>query len=134
MTDYLPSTISQLEILPNELFLEIFRYMDPSDLQTFKGLNKRIDCIIQAVKIALHVRDQEENSLEYFSNFSASQIVRLEVHGAWPSMNLHAMTELRSLILDLWCLSQEQQDQVMTCRQVSWAMINLCVRGIWNGQ
>ncbi|CAF4014994.1 unnamed protein product [Rotaria sordida] len=112
MSNSLLSNQLRLEVLPNELFLEIFQYVDPIDLRSFKGLNKRIDHIIQLLKVNIVVQYQEEDDLDYISTFAPTQIIRLEMRNYWLSLNLNTMTELRSLTLDCTYLSKEQLDQV----------------------
>lgn len=53
-------TQSQLETLPNELFLEIFRYTVTKDLRSFKGHNKRINSIIDDVEINLDFVNEKD--------------------------------------------------------------------------
>jgi hypothetical protein len=44
------SDYEQLELFPNEIFIEIFDYLSLDDLyQLFKGLNQRIDQILQSL-------------------------------------------------------------------------------------
>jgi len=112
MSDNLSSNQLQLEVLPDELFLEIFQYVEPITLHSFKGLNKRINCIIQALKVNIVVQCQEEDEFDYLSIFAPAQIIRLEIRNYCLSLNLNIMTELRSLTLDCTYLSKEQLDQV----------------------
>lgn len=112
MSDSLSSNQLQLEVLPDELFLEIFQYFDPIDLHRLKGLNKRINCIIQAVKVNIVISNQVEDEFDYSSIFSPSQIIRLEIRRCCLSLNFNSMTELRSLTLDCHYLSTEQINQV----------------------
>jgi hypothetical protein len=114
MSDALPPTKLQLEVLPDELFLEIFQYVGPVGLHSFKGLNNRIDYIIQEVKVNIVVEYQQEDDSGYLSSFAPTQIIRLEIREYWSSLNLSRMTELRSLILDCAYLSKEQLDQVIS--------------------
>ncbi|CAF4232491.1 unnamed protein product, partial [Adineta steineri] len=101
----------RLELLPNELFIEIFEYMDSDDLRNFKGLNKRIDLIIEGLKINVNTHRMETVNTIFLSAFDSSQIIRLEMRNRWSSMNLTSMMELRSLTLDCGCLTREQVDQ-----------------------
>ncbi|CAF2455034.1 unnamed protein product [Rotaria sp. Silwood2] len=116
MNDRLSSNQLQLEVLANELFLEIFQYIDPIDLRSFKGLNKRINCIIQALKVNFVVQCQEKDEFNYLSIFTPAQIVCLKIRNYCLSLNLNTMTELRSLTLDCTYLSKEQLDQVTKIR------------------
>ncbi|CAF1347234.1 unnamed protein product [Adineta steineri] len=104
----------RLELLPNELFIEIFEYMDSDDLRNFKGLNKRIDLIIEGLKINVNTHRMETVNTIFLSAFDSSQIIRLEMRNRWSSMNLTSMMELRSLTLDCGCLTREQVDQMTT--------------------
>jgi hypothetical protein len=112
MSDSLSLNQLQLEVFPDELFLEIFQYVDPIDLRSFKGLNARINGIIQALKVNIVVQCQEKNEFDYLSIFAPAQISRLEIRYYCLSLNLNVMTELRSLTLDCTFLSKEQLDQV----------------------
>jgi hypothetical protein len=124
MSDNLPSKKSQLETLPNELFFEIFQYLDPVDLCRFKHLNKRIDCILQVTKINLEVRHRKDD-LGYLSSFTASQIIRLEIRNRRSFLNLNAMVELRSVTLDFIYLSERQRKQVPSKKRVSKMATNM---------
>jgi hypothetical protein len=112
MSDNVSSNRLQLEAFPDEIFLEIFQYVDPIDLRSFKGLNKRINCIIQAVKINIVMQRQMKDEFDYLSIFSSSQIIRLKILNDCLSLNLNNMTELRSLTLDCAYFSKEQINQV----------------------
>ncbi|CAF1351794.1 unnamed protein product [Adineta ricciae] len=116
MNGNLSSSRLRLEVLPDELFLEIFQYVDPVDLCSFKGLNRRIDGIIEAVRVNIAVQWQEDYELDYISSFTPTQIIRLEIHREWPLLNLHTLPELRSLTLDCNCLSKEQMNQIVSVR------------------
>lgn len=118
MSDNLQSTKSQLETLPNELFLEIFQYVDPIDLCRLKHLNKRINGIIQVTKVNLQVRHRKDD-LDYLSSFNPSQIIRVEIRNRRLSLNLKAMVELPSVTLDCAYLSKRQQKQVISQKWVS---------------
>ena len=118
MSDSLRSTKSQLETLPNELFLEIFQYVAPTVLWHFKHLNKRIDSIIGVTKINLEVRHRKDD-LGYLSSFTSSQIIRLEIRNGRSFLNLNTMAELRSVTLDFMYLSSRQRKQVTFKKRVS---------------
>ncbi|CAF3866642.1 unnamed protein product [Rotaria magnacalcarata] len=119
MSNSLSSNQLQLEENPNELLLEIFQYVDPIDLCSFKGLNKRINCIIQALKVHIVVRCQETDEFSYLSIFTPTQIVRLEIRNYCLPLNLNMMTELRSFTFDCTYLSKEQLDQITKIRLLS---------------
>ncbi|CAF1546574.1 unnamed protein product [Adineta ricciae] len=100
MNDSLSSNQLRLEVLPDELFLEIFQYVNPIDLCNLKGLNRRIDGIIDAVRMNITVQWKED-----------------QMHGKWPSLlYLHTLTELRSLTLNCRCFLKEQRDQIVNVR------------------
>lgn len=117
MSDSLPSNRLQFEEMPDELLLEIFQYVDPIDLRSFKGLNKRISGIIESVKVNILIQHDHAYDLDLISNFTSTQIIRLEVHKNCLSMNLYTMTELRSLTFGCIHLSKEQQHQVTSTVQ-----------------
>ncbi|CAF1192410.1 unnamed protein product [Adineta steineri] len=104
----------RLELLPNELFIEIFQYIDSTDLRNFKGLNKRIHDIIEALRIDINVHRMETVNTTFLSAFNPSQIIRLDMRNPWSSMNLTSMMKLRSLTLDCGCLTRKQVDQMTT--------------------
>ncbi|CAF1207224.1 unnamed protein product [Adineta steineri] len=113
MSDISVSVQLRLEVLPDELFLEIFQYLDPVDLRSFKGLNRRIDCVIQATKVNVVVQSQKQNDLDYLLSLVPTQIIRLELRGSWSPLSLSTMTELRSLTLDCASLSRRQLCQIV---------------------
>jgi hypothetical protein len=113
MSGNLSSSQFQLELLPDELFLEIFQYMDLITLRSFKDLNQRINRIIQSLKVNIVVRNQEKNEFDYLSILAPVQIIHLEIRHYWLSLNFNSMTELRSLTLDCTYLSREQLEQVI---------------------
>ncbi|CAF4441827.1 unnamed protein product [Rotaria socialis] len=125
MSDSLSSNLFQLEGTPNELLLEIFQYVNPIDLRSFEGLNKRINCIIQALKVNIVVRCQEKDEFNYLSIFTPTQIVRLEIRNYCLPLKLNVMTELRSFTLDCTYLSNEQLDQITKIRllRLEWLSI-----------
>ncbi|CAF1344524.1 unnamed protein product [Adineta steineri] len=104
----------RLESLPNEVLIEIFQYIDSINLRSFKGLNKRIDLIIESLKINVKVHWMPKLNTTFLSTFKPSQIIRLEMRSHWFSMNLTSMMKLRSLILDCSYLSRDQLDQMST--------------------
>ena len=107
MTD---STKSQLETLPDELLLEIFRYMSPEGLSSFKGLNKRIDSIVSDVKISFNGENQWTAG-KVLCILSPLQVIRLEIDfRCWELV--HTMENLRSLTLDFTHVSDRKWREV----------------------
>ncbi|CAF1086646.1 unnamed protein product [Rotaria sordida] len=92
MDNILSSTPNRFEILPNEIFLEIFKYLKPIDLISFIGHNPRINDIIH-------------------KSFLPIQFIRLKFCYPWDALNLHLYTKLRSLKLDYTRLLQRQYSQ-----------------------
>ena len=91
------STKSQLETLPNELFLEIFQYVAPIDRYSFKGLNKRIDSIFGDVKLSINPGD-ESRIEQLLSTFSPLQVIHLKTNVRFCEL-AYTMKNLRSLKL-----------------------------------
>ncbi|UJR12707.1 hypothetical protein I4U23_016881 [Adineta vaga] len=107
----------RFESLPNEILMEIFYYIDPIDLRSFKGLNKRIDRIIEVLKINVNIHWKAKMDPTCLSIFNPSQIIRLEMHihnlklddnNSLPNNIVRSLTinkwswhELRSLLYQL---------------------------------
>ncbi|CAF1235899.1 unnamed protein product [Adineta ricciae] len=98
----------RLEVLPDE----IFQCVDPIDLRNFKGLNKRIDCLIDSVKMNIVIQRQEDCDLDYISNFASTQIIRLEICDYCLSLSFRETIELRSLTFNCSYLLEEQLSQI----------------------
>ena len=101
------STTSQLETLPNELFLEIFSYMAPRDLCSFKGLNRRIDSILSDVKLSLSPRD-ESRIEQLLSTFSPLQVIHFKTNVRFCEL-AYTMKDLRSLTLHSLLLKTDSE-------------------------
>lgn len=91
-------TKSQLETLPNELFFEIFHYTSAKDLSSFKGLNKRIDSIVNDVNINLDSMDIL-NANNLLSVFSPPQVIRFVIRLDLAFDVIKTMQNLRSLVI-----------------------------------
>ncbi|UJR24404.1 hypothetical protein I4U23_005781 [Adineta vaga] len=104
---------SRLEIFPNELFIEIFQYIQPINLRCFKGLNKRLDSIIQILKVNFVIQYQDDDEINFLETFSFEQIFSLKIQDCWSSMNLIQLCELRSLSINCTYLTKQQLDQIL---------------------
>lgn len=115
MSDSTTRTVSRLESLPDEILLEIFKYLEPMDLLSFKGHNQRLTHVIRDVKLSIILQysgeDEEENPSR-LTNFGPEQVIYLKLHYGWRDLNLNLFHELRSLTLDCLYLSNNQLDQV----------------------
>ncbi|CAF3303984.1 unnamed protein product [Rotaria socialis] len=104
-------TISQLEIFPDELFLDLFSYISPIDLYyAWHGLNCRISAIIRSIQISFDlIENSNENirALDYFS----TQIVFLRLSVSNESLDFRKLPNLCSLIIDTK-LTKKQLDSV----------------------
>ncbi|CAF0929788.1 unnamed protein product [Adineta steineri] len=107
----------QLESFPDELFLEIFQYIDILTLRSFKGLNKRIDSIINTVNniiLVVELTQNSTNDFAYFFKFNPKQIFHLKLCSTlWSSLNFMMFTELRSLTFDCDYLTKDQVNQII---------------------
>jgi len=113
MTDIAPSISNRLEILPDEILLEIFKYVKPIDLHSFIGLNLRFNNVIQDVQLNVVIdAEEEEENYDYLKSFLPNQIIRLELRYEWEAFDINVLKELRSLTVDYTCLSENQFDQV----------------------
>ncbi|CAF3865402.1 unnamed protein product [Rotaria sordida] len=119
MSDIIPRTFFRLEGLPDEILLEIFKYLKPIDLLSFKGHNQRLNHIIRDVKLHIilqYSEEDDEKDLDYFINFSPEQVICLKLHYGWRAFDLNLFQELRSLTLDCTYLSNNQLDQVFSIK------------------
>ena len=93
-------TISQLEIFPDELFLDLFSYISPIDLYyVWHGLNRRISAIIRSIRISFDLIENSNEtirSLDYFSK----QIVFLRSSVSDKSIDFRKFPNLCSLVID----------------------------------
>lgn len=104
MSDYDHQYHSTLEILPDELFFELFEYIPINDLyRTFFGLNQRINNILKNLSnlFAEWTTNSDDRIIDIFS----SCISRLVIwRGGY--LNLNRFTKLRSLKLALPTIEQ----------------------------
>jgi len=95
---------SRLEIFPDELFFDLFEYIPIYDLyQTFFGLNKRLNLILQNLSnlFAEWTTNADDRTIDIFS----SGISRLVIwRGGY--LNLNRFNKLRSLKLALPSIEQ----------------------------
>jgi hypothetical protein len=79
------AVITKLEDLSNEIFLEIFEYLDGSKiLSAFASLNSRISLILHSIRIHLNINSTHcRDEVEFLSSqlkFYSAQVVSLQVH------------------------------------------------------
>jgi hypothetical protein len=102
---------SLLEIFPDELFLDLFSYIPPTELyHVWHGLNRRISAILRSVRISFDLTENtDENicALNYFSQ----QIVYIHLHVFNKSLDFKQFPNLYSLIIDAE-LSNEQLNSI----------------------
>ena len=101
---------SQLETLLGELLLEIFHYMAPEDLCSFKGLNGRIDSIMHDVRLSLDLRN-ERMTEKVLSIFPSSQVIRVEMNVRFYNL-VPTMQNLRSLTMHCLPYADSQLNEV----------------------
>jgi hypothetical protein len=91
---------SQLEIFPDELFLDLFSYIPPRELyHIWFGLNHRINAILRSVRISFDLVENTQEIhriLKYFSQ----QIVYIHLRLPSNSIDFQQFPNLRSLIID----------------------------------
>ena len=98
--------ISTIEIFPNELFIELFEYLSPSELyQMFYNLNSRFNSMIKSLQ-HLHLILQEDwDTNERISPFFASQISILTIkHDEF--IDFSSYSNLQSLKLSMPTITQ----------------------------
>jgi len=93
MSDYI-----QLESLPNEIFFEIFDYLSLYNLyQSFKGLNQRINDLLQSLNNrALQIWSTNKNDEIEMIRFFSSTIVSLDINDEY-NINLNQFPKIYSL-------------------------------------
>jgi hypothetical protein len=93
MSDYI-----QFESLPNEIFIEIFDYLSLNNLyQSFKGLNQRINNILQSLNNrAVQLWSTSENAEIEMNKFFSSTIVSLYINDEY-NINLNEFPKIHSL-------------------------------------
>lgn len=91
---------SQIEIFPDELFLELFSYIHPKDLfYSWNGLNRRINAILRSVSISLDFIENTDENYEIIKYFSR-QIVYIHLRIPLNLIDFEEFSNLRSLIID----------------------------------
>ncbi|CAF3506383.1 unnamed protein product [Rotaria sp. Silwood1] len=104
-------------MLPDEIFLEIFKYLKSIHLDSFVGHNRRINNIIRDVKVNILIECNEKGEREdfdYVKSFLPNQFIRLELGYFWNTLDLNSYTKLRSLKIDCTFLLRSQFHQVST--------------------
>ncbi|CAF1391506.1 unnamed protein product [Rotaria sordida] len=88
----------QLESLPNEIFIEIFDYLSLHDLyQAFKGLNQRINNILQSLNNrAIRIWSTNEKTEIDMNIFFSSTIISLDIKNEYD-INLKQYPKINSL-------------------------------------
>ena len=114
MTDIKPKIPCGLEEIPDEILLEIFKYMKPIDLHSFVGLNQRMNHVVHDVKLSavIEYSDDEDEDFNYLSSFQPKQFIYLEILHIWETFQMNHFEELRSLSLNCNYLSGDQFEQV----------------------
>lgn len=111
--DTKPKTISFLEQLPNEVFLQIFALLDLSEIvNAFSGMNKRFDSLISNLKYLSQVMSRNSIPMkdEMLHQYTSS-IVRLVVDRMSKfSLTSVTLNNVRSLTIKYG--SQTQYDDV----------------------
>lgn len=97
----------ELEIFPDELFIELFSYMKPIDLYTgFLNLNSRINTILHDIQININIIDNNQyEQYKQCMNYFANQITYLAIDCHWSCLlhhlSLRPFRNLRSLHLPM---------------------------------
>jgi hypothetical protein len=82
MSDITLKTKHRLEALPDEILLEIFQYIKPTDLLSFKDHNQRLNNVIRDVKLNIvvsYLTENDEKDLDYFLKFTPEQVICLKL-------------------------------------------------------
>ena len=104
----IPSNQCRLEILPNELLIEVFQYLNCRTLREFQRLNQRFKSIISCLNVSFVLQDGSDD----LNAFNPTRIVRVEMNFYCQSLNFQHMSNLRSLSLDYTYMTNEQIIQV----------------------
>jgi len=112
--------LSRLEILPDELFLDLFSYIPPIELYyVWNGLNNRLNAILRSVQISIDLFENT-NDNNHVLNYFSQQIVYIHLYVSYESLDLKKFSNLRSLIIDIK-LTEEQlhsiQPNFLPCLQ-----------------
>lgn len=91
---------SQLEVFPDELFLDLFSYISPQDLyRCWRHLNSRLTAIIRSVRISFELNEDLQINQEIFDYFAA-QINHLHLRIPCQTLEFRQFPFLKSLVLD----------------------------------
>ena len=102
---------SQLEIFPNELFLELFSYIPPRELhRTWSCLNRRFLEIFRAVQMSVVLLENHDDHLRILNDFSL-QIIFIHLRVPVPGLDFRKFPNLRSLMIDAK-LTDDQLDSI----------------------
>ncbi|CAF4047201.1 unnamed protein product [Rotaria sordida] len=107
MCNYISHEISTLELFPDELFLELFSFINPIDLyHGFINLNSRLNNILNDIRICIHIiNDDQYEDYQACLNHFAYQIIYLAIDCHWSrlsyNINLQSFVNLRSLYLPM---------------------------------
>jgi hypothetical protein len=124
------SSISYLEQLPNELFLEIFSFFSASDLQySWLRLNYRITAILRSTDLFICVKETEDivGQKVLFTQFH-DQVISLKDYRRYPHspLNLCHFINLRLLILNKYFLEQTEVLKPLYMPQLEHLSLNYC--------
>jgi hypothetical protein len=114
MSDVLSVTPFRFEDFPDEILLEVFKYVKPIDLHGFFGHNQRMNNVVRDVKVNLTIQyaEYEDEDLNYLKILLPKQFIWIELQYSWEAFDIYTLKELRSLKLNCLCLSECQFDQV----------------------
>jgi hypothetical protein len=117
----------RIELLPNEMWLEIFSYTLPSDLYcAWWNLNSHINLILRSLRISIYITSKSKDNTHYKNTLTRFPLQTVSVKDerwdtmtssqSWP-VDLLALANIRSLYL-AHC-SQEQFKQLVNRRQLT---------------
>lgn len=103
------SSGSCIELLPDELWLQVFGYTELCDLyNAWRNLNSHINAIIQSARISIYIKNRQHDEIPYqeMLGYFSRQIVHIKderLHTstssqAWP-IDLRSLENFRSLYL-----------------------------------
>ena len=116
MSETMSATPFRFEELPDEILLEVFKYVELIDLHSFVGHNQRINNVVRDTKVSLAIHSHQHggSDADYLSILLPRQVIRLELRHRWNALSqfLCIFDELRSLMIDCRCLSGQQYHHV----------------------
>ncbi|CAF1163175.1 unnamed protein product [Rotaria sordida] len=93
--------ITNIEMFPNELFIELFAYISPYDLyNTFSNLNFRFNSIIDSLRNLHFILEEDWDNKEHTIPFFASHISNLIIKHDEP-IDFSCYSNIRSLKLSM---------------------------------